>query len=315
MKNTLLLIACNLLIATFALAQDVSQTYSGLVSKGDSLYNAKDYKSSAFTYSKAFKINGWKATSFDRYNAACSWALANYPDSAFSNLELIAVKDNYDNYDHITTDPDLKQLHTDKRWTLLIDRVKKNVEKEEANLDKKLVAELKTILKDDQGPRQKIDSVGKKYGNESAQMNALWKEIGAKDSVNLVKVKAILDKRGWLGPNTVGRNGAKTLFLVIQHSDQKIQEKYLPGMREAVKKGNADPADLALLEDRVALEEGKKQIYGSQIGMDVKTGKYYIRPIEDEVNVDKRREAVGLEPLKSYAKRWNIIYQPVTSSK
>jgi hypothetical protein len=80
-------------------------------------------------------------------------------------------------------------------------------------------------------------------------------------------------------------------------------------MREAVKKGNALAGNLALMEDRSALEHGKKQIYGSQIGRDMKTGKYYIDPIEDEANVDKRRTAVGLGPLADYASQWNIIYQ------
>ncbi len=42
-------------------------------------------------------------------------------------------------------------------------------------------------------------------------------------------------------------------------------------MREAVKKGNANSSSLALLEDRVALRKGEKQIYGSQIGRDQET--------------------------------------------
>ncbi|SKB74926.1 hypothetical protein SAMN05660226_02969 [Parapedobacter luteus] len=41
--------------------------------------------------------------------------------------------------------------------------------------------------------------------------------------------------------------------------------------REAVK-GNANELDLALLEDRVALRQGKKQIYGSHMGRDPETG-------------------------------------------
>ncbi len=52
-----------------------------------------------------------------------------------------------------------------------------------------------------------------------------------------------------------------------------------------------------------------KQIYGSQIHRDQKTGKYFVAPIEDEQNVNKRRAAVGLEPLEEYAKQWNIDYK------
>ncbi len=44
--------------------------YSKLVKKADSLYQAKNFKASALTYSEAFKANGWLGISNDRYNAA-----------------------------------------------------------------------------------------------------------------------------------------------------------------------------------------------------------------------------------------------------
>ncbi|MVN90831.1 hypothetical protein GO816_06810 [Mucilaginibacter sp. HME9299] len=97
------------------------------------------------------------------------------------------------------------------------------------------------------------------------------------------------------------------MFLVIQHADIKTQEKYLPLMRAAVKEGKAHPANLALLEDRLAIRQGKKQIYGSQISID-KTGKATIDAIDDEPNVNKRRAAVGLQPLENYVKQWEIEY-------
>ena len=57
--------------------------------------------------------------------------------------------------------------------------------------------------------------------------------------------------------------------------------------------GNAMRPDLALLEDRVALRQGKKQIYGSQIGMDPETGEYFVSPLEDPDNVVERRIKMG----------------------
>ena len=137
-------------------------------------------------------------------------------------------------------------------------------------------------------------------------MRAHWKIIQEKDSINLIKVKNILDEVGWLGFDVLGDQGNSALFLVIQHSDIVTQEKYLPMMRDAVKKGNAHGSQLALLEDRVALRQGKKQIYGSQIGKDNETNKYYVSPLEDPDNVDKRRAEVGLGPLATYVSQWQI---------
>lgn len=79
-------------------------------------------------------------------------------------------------------------------------------------------------------------------------------------------------------------------------------------MREAVKIGNANGSALALLEDRVALGEGKRQIYGSQIGYDSQTKINYVLPLDDPDNVDKRRAEVGLGSLSEYVKRWEIIW-------
>lgn len=317
MKKILSIVPALLLLIQFTFAQNNSAGYLSMISRADSLYNAKDYKASGITYSAAFKFNGGEGSNNEKYNAACSWALAGNADNAFLYLDQITHKtQGYDNYDHITNDPDLKGLYSDKRWSSLIASVNKNEETTDAKLNKPLVAELKQIFKDDQGPRLEIDSVQKKYGNNSDQMKALWKKIGRLDSIDLIKVTAILDKHGWLGPDSIGPRGTQTLFLVIQHADLKVQEKYIQGLRDAVKKGNGFPDELALMEDRVAMREGKKQIYGSQIGMDNKTGKAYIFPIEDEANVDKRRASVGLEPLKDYVKHWNIDYKgPGSGSK
>ncbi|MGY3053704.1 hypothetical protein ACVWYG_001905 [Pedobacter sp. UYEF25] len=79
-------------------------------------------------------------------------------------------------------------------------------------------------------------------------------------------------------------------------------------MKEAVKIGNANGSALALLEDRVALREGKRQIYGSQIGYDSETKKNYVLPLDDPDNVDERRAKVGLGLLAEYVKRWEILW-------
>jgi len=305
MKQTTF-ISTFILAVTSAFSQDIPQEYFNLIKKADSLYTAKDFRNSANKYSEAFKAIGWKGLASDRYNAACSWALAGVPDSAFFQLDRIAAKMNYINYGHITTDTDLNSLQKDKRWKPLLERVKQNKEKAEANLNKPLVATLDSIYVEDQKYRQQIDGIEKKYGWESKEMKDHWKIIQEKDSINLIKVKSILDKYGWLGDDVIGGQGNSTLFLVIQHSDQVTQEKYLPMMQEAVKHGKAQGSSLALLEDRVALGQGKRQIYGSQIGRDPKTQIYYVSPLEDPDNVDKRRASVGLGPLADYVSHWQI---------
>jgi hypothetical protein len=58
------------------------------------------------------------------------------------------------------------------------------------------------------------------------------------------------------------------------------------------------------------MREGKKQIYGSQLKRNEKTGKFELWPVEDEENLDKRRAAVGLEPIAEYLKHFRLTYVP-----
>jgi hypothetical protein len=305
MTKKLLPLIAFLLLSCTGYAQ-LNAAYAEWVTKAMAFYDAKQYRQSADAFTKAFDQAGGMATLDDRYNAACSWSMAGNKDSAFYHLNRLATKGKYKNYNHLIVDTDLEGLHTDKRWKDLCDLVKQNKEKAEANLNKPLVAILDTVLQNDQKYRLQIEEVAKKYGQQSKEMTDLWMVIKLYDSLDLIKVTTILDKYGWLGPDVVGDEGSQTLFLVIQHSDIKIQDRYLPMMREAVKNKKATPADLALLEDRVALRHGKKQIYGSQVTGDANGG--FLAPIIDPDNVDKRRAEVGLGPISEYVQHFGLTW-------
>ena len=129
----------------------------------------------------------------------------------------------------------------------------------QSKFNKTLAALLDTVYNEDQTDRLKIDSLQKRYGWHSEQMESLLKKIHFRDSINLIKVKNIIDRYGWAGSDEVGKQGAQTIFLVIQHADSLTQVHYLPVMQEAVKKGKARPQDLALLEDRVLTKQGRNR--------------------------------------------------------
>ncbi len=171
------------------------------------------------------------------------------------------------------------------------------------------------ILDEDQHYRAQSDSIRKNFGPQSYEVKKHDRLIKERDSLNIIQVKYILDIYGWVGKQQVGEAANTAIFLVIQHADFATQEHYLPIMREAVKRGDADPGQLALLEDRVALKKGKKQIYGSQIRRDPVTEKFFLAPLDDPANVDKRRAEVGLGALKDYLKQWNIDWPEMKESQ
>lgn len=132
-----------------------------------------------------------------------------------------------------------------------------------------------------------------------------WKQQTAIDVANMKRLAEIIDAYGWPGVRFAG-GASQAAFMVLQHADHASQRKYLPLLRDAVKRGDALGGHLALLEDRVRVADGRPQLYGSQLG-----GKpLRFEPIEDEAHADERRRSIGLEPLADYAKRFGLTYTP-----
>lgn len=169
--------------------------------------------------------------------------------------------------------------------------------------------ELEKIYLADQQPRRSVNQLIKQYGFDSPQLDSLNRLIHTTDSLHLIKVQKIINTYGWLGKSEIGETGNQTLFLIIQRSDLTIQEKYLPLLRKSVAKEESNGYDLALLEDKILVSQGKKQLYGSQVRRNPQTNQYEVYPIEDEKNVDKRRKKMGLEPLIEYLKGFGIDYK------
>lgn len=278
------------------------------------LYQHKNYAEAAILYTTAFEQSIKKKllnvnTVDAAYNAACCWALQNKADSAFIILDKVADQDLFLNqYPHILRDSDLKSLHSDSRWSPLISKIEKHKSFFESGMDKMLMKELDTLYDNDQKYRNLSAKKAKEFGRESKEFKAALALTKRQDSLNLTQIEKLIAKYGWLGPRKVGSRGSRAFYLVVQHASLPIQEKYLPVMRRAAKEGNASKDDLAFLEDRVLIRQGKMQIYGSQMKTDENGVNYPIK-LKDPKNVDRRRFNVGLEPMSQYLQpsKWDPI--------
>lgn len=306
MTKKIILTCVVILVFGRSFGQD-QRTNANLINEARNLYEKNEFLKAGQKYSEAFKTD-YNIRFLDRIGAASSWVHANLNDSAFIQLFKIAQDSNFISYNNLIIVPDLIPLHNDKRWKILIKMVQTNLIRIEGKLDMSLVAILDSVFQDDQEYRVQFSLIEKKYGKNSKEMTLAWKKQLKNDSINVIKARKILDNNGWPGPNIIGSQGNDILWMVIQHANIKTQENYLPLIREAAKNGYLSPSKLVLLEDRVALRQGKKQIYGSQIGRDQKTGKYYVRALLDPDNVDKRRAEIGIGKLQDYISDWGITW-------
>ena len=121
------------------------------------------------------------------------------------------------------------------------------------------------------------------------------------DEARTERLRAIIEEDGWPTFDLVGVDGSTAAWVIAQHADfdPAFQEEVARLLRPLVEQGQADASELAYLEDRIAVNAGREQRYGTQIrcrdGVPSPA-----TPIVDEATVDSRREAVGLEPLADY---------------
>jgi len=175
---------------------------------------------------------------------------------------------------------------------------------------KELRAELEKMLDEDQRLRTHTEDVEKQYGRNSKELAALWAEQEAIDKKILRRLEEIIKQYGWPGESLVGADASLAAFLILQHADYEYQKRYFPLVKEAERKKEISSSNVALLEDRILMREGKKQIYGTQLTWNGKTGRYELYPIEDEDHVDLLRASVGLQPIAEYLKTFGLKYVP-----
>ena len=105
-------------------------------------------------------------------------------------------------------------------------------------------------------------------------------------------VNEVLSECGFPRKSQVGEFGLLAVWLVFQHNPLERQERFLPQLEEAVRRGDIAPMYLAMLKDRIDIREGRPQKYGTQSGPDG------LCPLLDASRVNEWRKEVGLPPIE-----------------
>ncbi|MCC6928386.1 MAG: hypothetical protein IT359_05260 [Gemmatimonadaceae bacterium] len=98
----------------------------------------------------------------------------------------------------------------------------------------------------------------------------------------------------WPVRSVVGPAGVRAVWLLAAR-DSILARTVLHRMMEAGP-DESPPAAVATLEDRLRLQQGRKQIYGTQL-IRTANGGLEPAPMEDPGRVDLRRDAAGLPPI------------------
>ncbi len=167
---------------------------------------------------------------------------------------------------------------------------------------KKLQIELIKMYVDDQAARGNMkEDLILKYNLDTSQITKNG-SIGVGEH-NRNRLKEIVEEYGFPNRKLVGKDAMFGIFIMIQHadSDQEWQKSQLKNIEAAVKNGDLDGQSYAYLYDRIKINGGEKQLYGTQFAKVDPINKIVeLAETEDIENLDNRRKEFGMMPIEMY---------------
>jgi len=280
--------------------------FKNLVMKGAAALESMKYDSCMTYFKEAFLIKQTSYLSTMR-NCACAHSAGDvaYRDEQLKktfDLSWGGSKNIFDNY------PEFNYLKGSEFEEII--EAKYTEYAIASGVDLELMKEFETIRYEDQRYRKEMNEVSKKHGWKSPPMDSLWKLQSKADSLNTARITSLIDEKGYPGKSMVGDGQASTAFLVIQHADLEVQEKYLKTITDAADKEEVPWRSVALLVDRIEMRNDRPQIYGSQVSRHPVSEEHYFAEIQNPLKIDSVRATVGLGPIQGYADNWEFKWDP-----
>jgi len=135
---------------------------------------------------------------------------------------------------------------------------------------------------------------------KSGELSAGYNEkMKAMHNHNAQVIDEIIDDIGYPTIDKVGEEASEAAWLIIQHAigQPDFMRKCAKLLELAVNEDKAKPINLAYLKDRIAIQQGTPQLYGTQFDWD-ENGEMSPSPVDDVKNVNQRRKSIGLNTLE-----------------
>lgn len=126
------------------------------------------------------------------------------------------------------------------------------------------------------------------------------------DEKNTTRLSQIVERFGWPTISMVGAKASHAAWLVVQHSpDINFMRQSLDAMKQVSADG-IDTVNVAYLEDRVRMMDGRPQLYGTQFTVVNDELKMY--SVDNLEELESRRAQMGLESLEVQRMKLQVTY-------
>ena len=160
--------------------------------------------------------------------------------------------------------------------------------------------ELATRVSADQALRGRLD-----YSRiDDPVQQKLLQQMVIVDRANTARLKVLLERCGFPDKDKHGEQAQGNAWLLVQHADHDVAfQKHVLSLLEdmAARRGEPVRRSFAYLADRVAVAEGRPQLYGTQLMAPAEQPCNFDFNLMDERDkVEARRAALGMPPLDIY---------------
>ncbi len=159
-------------------------------------------------------------------------------------------------------------------------------------IDESLRQELLAMRAEDLRVRDELMASGELGGHYVPRMEAV--HVG-----NATRLRELIAIHGWPAEEIAGEDGAKAAWFIAQHAvgEPEFQRKALALVEACVGAGRVPAWHAAYLEDRIAMQEGRPQRFGTQWMDDPLDGRARPWLLAEPESVNELRASVGLGPL------------------
>jgi hypothetical protein len=159
-------------------------------------------------------------------------------------------------------------------------------------IDESLRLELVAMRAEDLRVRQELVESGELGGPYVPRMEAVHVR-------NAARLRELIVIHGWPAEDIAGEDGAKAAWFIVQHAvgEPEFQRAVLHLLQASTAEGRVPAWQTAYLEDRIAMQEGRPQRFGTQWMDSPEDGLARPWRLAEPERVNELRASVGLGPL------------------
>jgi hypothetical protein len=160
-------------------------------------------------------------------------------------------------------------------------------------LNAELRNQLLSLIEEDERVRTELAADGSLFEGYYPRMESVHRK-------NTAVLRTIIDQHGWPGFDLVDQDGEEAAWRIMQHSigEPDFMRSALKLLKTAVENQQAPSWQIAYLEDRIRMFEGRLQLYGTSFDWDEQGQMSPYPAIENPEQLNERRAEMGLPPLE-----------------